>query len=273
MLANQVHLGNRADSNEKTANQAVTGLTTANNQIVGLTKSVDEANRRLTAAGKPTVPVPTATQIPVPQLPDGLTASQTAEVRQVVVTELAQQKVVLPPDEVAQIARVAASLVPKPKDGVTPTAAQLQAIATAAVAAYCADDRCVGKQGKPGKPGEQGEPGATVTGAPGKDAPPVTDAQLAAQVAAYCAGDTHPCQGPTGPAGATGATGATGAAGRGVVSGPTCVGTGADSYWLTRYSDDTEQRQDGPCRLAPIVPTPPTTTGETPNARARTTAR
>lgn len=248
LLANQVHLGDRADRNEHTASEAVSGLTTANQQIDGLKKSVDEANRRLSAAGKPTVPVPTVSPVTPPQLPDGLTSAQTAEVRSIVVTELAQQKVTLSPAEVTQIARAAAALVPKPKDGVTPTTAQLQAIAAAAVDVYCADGRCVGK------PGEQGKPGDTVTGAPGKDAPPVTDEQLAARVAAYCASDSHPCQGPTGPGGPEGPTGP---AGRGIEAGPTCLGEGADSYWLTRYSDGTEQRQDGPCRAAPLVPTAP----------------
>lgn len=241
MLVNQVHLGDRADRNEATANQAVTGLTDANKQIAGLDKTVKEANRRLNAAGQPTVPVPTVTQIPVPTLPDGLTSAQNAEVRQIVVTELAQQKVVLPPAEVAQIARVAADLVPKPKDGKSPTAEQLQVIAAAAVLTYCADAKCVGKAG---------EPGATVTGPPGKDAPPVTDEQLAARVTAYCSADSSPCRGLVGPEGP---------AGRGIVSGPTCTGEGAESYWLTKYSDGTEQRQDGPCRLAPLLPTPAAT--------------
>lgn len=245
LFFNQVHLGDRADRTEHTASEAVSGLTTANQQIDGLKKSVDEANRRLSAAGKPTVPVPSVSPVTPPQLPDGLSSAQTAEVRSIVVTELAQQKVSLPATEVTQIARVAASLVPKPKNGVSPSTAQLQAIAAAAVAAYCAGDKCVGKTG---------EPGATVTGAAGKDAPPVTDEQLAARVTAYCAQDSHPCQGPTGPGGPEGPTGP---AGRGIEAGPTCLGEGADSYWLTRYSDGTEQRQDGPCRAAPLVPTAP----------------
>jgi hypothetical protein len=245
LFFNQVHLGDRADRNEQTASDAVSGLTTANKQIDGLKKSVDEANRRLFAAGKPTVPVPSVSPVSPPQLPDGLTSSQTAEVRSIVVTELAQQKVTLSPAEVTQIARAAAALVPKPKDGVTPTAAELQAIAAAAVDVYCADGRCVGKQG---------DPGATVTGAPGKDAPPVTDEQLAARVAAYCASDSQPCKGDTGSPGAAGTPGADG---RGISAGPTCLGEGDDSYWLTRYTDGTEQRQDGPCRLQSLLPTTP----------------
>lgn len=248
MFFNQVHLGDRADNNERTANQAVSGLADANKQIGNLDKTVKEANRRLNAAGQPTVPVPTATPIAVPPLPDGLTSAQNAEVRQIVVTELAQQKVTLPPDQVAQIARVAASLVPKPKDGKTPSPDQLQAIAAAAVNQYCANDKCVGKAG---------EPGATVTGPAGKDAPPVTDEQLAARVTAYCATEANPCRGPVGPEGAKGEPG------RGIVSGPTCVGEGAESYWITKYTDDTEQRQDGPCRAAAIAPPVPTATGNT----------
>lgn len=245
LFFNQVHLGDRADRNEHTASEAVSGLTTANKQIDGLKKSVDEANRRLSAAGKPTVPVPSVTPVTPPTLPDGLTSAQTAEVRSIVVTELAQQKVTLTPAEVTQIARAAAALVPKPKDGVTPTASQLQAIAAAAVDVYCADGRCVGKTG------DEGKPGATVTGPPGKDAPPVTDEQLAARVAAYCASDSQPCKGDTGSPGAAGAEG------RGIAAGPTCLGEGDSSYWLTRYTDGTEQRQDGPCRLQPLLPTTP----------------
>jgi hypothetical protein len=242
LFFNQVHLGDRADSNEHTADDAVSGLTTANKQIDGLKKSVEEANRRLSAAGKPTVPVPSVSPVSPPELPNGLSSSQATEVRQIVASELAQQKITLSAAEVTQIARVAASLVPKPKDGVTPTKEQLQAMASAAITTYCAGDRCVGKTGKPGD---------TVTGPPGKDAPPVTDEQLAVRVAAYCTSESKPCQGPTGPAGETGA------AGRGITAGPTCLGDGDDSYWLTRYSDGTEQRQDGPCRLT--APTPSAT--------------
>lgn len=91
--------------------------------------------------------------------------------------------------------------------------------------------RCTGPQGAAGErgatgaTGPQGQPGAT---------------------------------GPQGPQGDVGPEGAKGDAGRGIESGPTCTGEGNDSYWLTTYTDGTEQRQDGPCRTVPILPPAPT---------------
>lgn len=150
-----------------------------------LIAAVDEANRRLVALGKQPVAVPTPQ--PSQPIPAGLTA---ADVREIVQTELAQHKAVLSQAEVQQIARVAAALVPKPKDGVSPSATQLQLAAQAAVAAYCAGDKCV-RTGPEGKQGPKGDDGA--------DAPKVTDEQLyAAAVAArdsYCAQDSKPCDG------------------------------------------------------------------------------
>lgn len=96
-----------------------------------------------------------------------------------------------------------------------------------------------GKDGAPGEPGKDGAPGKE--GLPGKDGVDGADGK----------------DGAPGQPGADGKDGIDGAPGRGITAGPTCLGTGADSYWLTRYTDGTEQRQDGPCRVAVVAP--PTT--------------
>jgi hypothetical protein len=103
-------------------------------------------------------------------------------------------------------------------------------------------NRCVGPSGAPGLVGKTGPAGTNgkdgAAGEPGKDGAPGAD-------------------GTPGQPGADGKNGADGAPGRGIIAGPTCLGTGAESYWLTRYSDNTEQRQDGPCRLAVAPPATP----------------
>lgn len=71
----------------------------------------------------------------------------------------------------------------KPKDAPPPTGDQV----LAAVQQVCGSSRC------------QGEPGRN-----GADAPPVTDAQLFAQVSAYCSGESAPCQGKPGDTGPQG---------------------------------------------------------------------
>lgn len=190
-LAKVPTLEDRADASDRKATQALDSVAGLNDAIHANSQALADANRRLVALGKPPVPVPT----PVPSVaPQGLTA---ADVREIVQTELSQHKAVLTQAEVQQIARVAAALVPKPKDGVSPSATQLQLAARVAVAAYCTGDKCV----KPGPEGKQGPKGAD-----GEDAPKVTDEQLlAAAVAArdsYCAQDTHPCDAVDGKDGA-----------------------------------------------------------------------
>jgi hypothetical protein len=185
------------------------------------------------------------------------------DVRAIVTDELTKHKVTLTPAEVSQIARVAAGMVPKPKDGVTPSAAQVRGIVSATFQAFCA---------QPSKPCEGKE------GPKGKDAPPITEAQLSAVVGAFCGEDAENCRGlrgEVGPAGrgiksitksgetvtVTYTDGTTdtftvpdGKDGRGIASGPTCTGSGKDSYWLTVYTDGTEQKQDGPCRIDVVPP-------------------
>jgi hypothetical protein len=212
-----------------------------------------EANRRLAAAGKPTVPVPSVAPVsPATSAP--ATSLSVEDVRTIVGTELARQKIALPQSEVQQIARVAAQLVPKPADGKTPTPAEIQPRVTAAIAAYCVDDKCVGK---PGVVGPKGDPGDK--GEPGVDAPKVTDAELlaAAQqaLAAYCASDGKPCDGTPGVDGKDGQNGADAP----VITDFDCVGNGNDSYWRIQFDKGPDKTALGPCRVT-VIPPPPTPT-------------
>lgn len=242
------------DDNGDSAREALAVASQAREQTGQLKESVEEANRRLRAAGKPTVPVPTLTALPpVPQPLDGLTAAEAASVRAIVVDQLARQKVTLTPEQISQITRAAAALIPKPKDGTTPTNAQLQPLVVSAVAAYCTADRCV----RPGKDGSDGKDGT--------DAPPITDEQLFAQaqraLMAYCALDSQPCKPKDGVDGKDGTDGEDGTNGVSVED-TDCVGEGAESYWRIHYSDGTTGTSSGPCRIAlPTTTTPePTTT-------------
>ena len=236
----------RADkSDEKLAGstsqvETLKGQVSANGQLAQSAKdAADEANRRLAAAGKPTVPVPSVA--PVSPEPPQVSSVTMADVRAVVVSELAQYKAALSQDQISQIARVAATMVPKPADGKTPTKAELQPMVQAAITAFCVGDTCVGKSGTDGKDGKDG-----ANGADGKDAPAVTDEQLlaAAQqaLAAYCAADTHPCEGKPGT---NGANGADGKDGRGIAD----TDCQDDGTWLITYSDGTTDTARGPCRI------------------------
>lgn len=165
----------------------------------------------------------------------GLSSDQ---VRAIVVAEVSKQKASLTQAEINQIARVAAGMIPRPKDGASPTSTQIHAVVVAAVAAYCTGDKCVGKPGSVGTPGKDGKPG--VDGAPGKDAPKVTDEELlkAAQqaLASYCAQDSQPCKG---------ADGKQGDPGRGIAN-VKCQDNGT---WLFTYTDGSTDSVDGPCRV------------------------
>lgn len=242
-------LTNRADANQRAAASAEEKADQATAQASTAAAAAAEANRRLRAAGKPTVPVPTI--IPVQPTPDGLSASQIETVRAVISNELVSYK--LPPAAISQIASAAAALVPRPKDGHTPTQAELKPLAVAAQAAYCTGGKCLpkpGPTGATGLPGVVGSPGPA--GKPGADAPPVTDAQLkpivADGIAAYCNQDSKPCDGRRGEQGDKGATG------RGITS-MTCPDDDnvltADP-WIIRWSDDPVQTEAGVCRAAGI---------------------
>lgn len=197
-----------------------------------LISGLDEANRRLVALGKAPVPVPSVT----PSQPSGLTA---ADVRLVVTQELADQNITVTQAEVSQIARTVNSLK-------TSMPTQINTSVKLAVAAYCLEDRCVGKPGTPGQPGKQGEPG--------KDAPKVTDEELlrAAQQAllSYCGQESQPCKGEAGPTGPAGSQGDSGPAGRGITD-TDCL---EDGTWRISYSDGTTQIVRGPCRVGVVPP-------------------
>jgi len=242
----------RASTNAHLAQQASGDASTAIKQAQSAQEAAKEANRRLAQAGKPTVPIPTITippTLPPVQPAEGLSSSQSAAVQQLISEQLLRYQPSLTTAQIQQVAQVAASLVPKPADGKTPTTAQLQPLVAAALLVYCSDGRCTPKPGEPGKPGAQGTPG--------KDAPPVTDDQLrpliAAALTTYCGQDSKPCDGKVGSTGATGATGPTGVS----IVDTDCKGDGQDSYWLVSYSNGTTQTALGPCRIGPETPAVP----------------
>lgn len=223
--------------------EALRGQVQTNGQIATDARDAAlEANRRLAAAGKPTVPVPSVTPVS-PSAGPLVVGLSVDTVRAVVASELAQQKVTLTQAEISQIARVAATLVPKPADGKTPTPAQVQPVVTSVVAAYCAGDKCVPQPGAKGDRGDKGEPGA--------DAPKVTDEELLAAakqaLAAYCAQDSKPCTPKDGADGKEGPQGVS-------ITDTDCIGSGDDSYWRIYLSNDTTKDVPGPCRIAPLLP-------------------
>lgn len=239
----------RADHSDKELSSSTSRVETlkgqvqANGQLAQSAKdAADEANRRLIAAGKQPVPVPTVTPISPSPSAEGVTV---AEVRAIVAVEIAKTPAKLTQTEITQVARIAAALVPKPADGKTPTAAELRPIVAAVLAAYCVDDKCVGKPGDKGEKGDKGDPG--------QDAPKVTDAELLAAakqtLATYCAQDSQPCKGPQGDPGQS-VTGPTGPAGRGIAD----TDCQDDGTWLIYYTDGTTDTARGPCRIV-IPPT------------------
>lgn len=126
-------------------------------------------------------PTPTATPEKPEETPP-VSLSET-QVREIVVSEVARRKLTLTPEQITTVATVASKMVPKPKDGKTPTKAELQPLASAAVATFCANGACRGKDGA--------------------DAPPVTEQQLAATLAAWCEPRNN-CIGRQGETGASG---------------------------------------------------------------------
>lgn len=259
----------RSVQNASAAARALAQASTAVDQGKANQDGLKEANRRLAELGKPTVPVPTITITPEPPpivQVDGLNASQAAAVRTIIASELLRYRPTLTKAEADSIAKSAAALVPKPADGKTPTAAQLQPMVQAALLGFCANGRCDGK-----------------VGAAGKNAPAPTDAQLRpliiSALASYCAAlPSGTCAGsqgepgrpgadstvpgppgPTGPPGAPGDTGSPGQDGRSVVD-TDCVSDGAgSSNWVVTYdralpSGSKTEVVMGPCRIEPILP-------------------
>lgn len=243
---------NRADRNAEAAATAQDTANKAGAQASTAVEAANEANRRLKAAGKPTVPVPTITPAAPPPtvVVEGLSGSQESAVRAIVAGQLAAYQPTIPPAAIQQIATLAASLVPKPKDGHTPTAAELQPLVAAAQATYCASGRCEGKPGTPGVPGANGTPGAD-----GKDAPPVTAEQLqplvAAGITAYCGQESKPCEGQPGSPGKDAPPPYS-------VTDMDCVGDGNDSSWVIYLNNGVgpqiTKTAKGPCRIGPESP-------------------
>jgi hypothetical protein len=250
----------RANKNADAAAQAQAVASTAADNTEKLKVGLDEANRQLRALGKPAVPVPTLAPVTVPPVVppvqvEGLNSSQNAAVRNIISNELAAYK--LPAAATAQIAAQAASLVPKPKDGHTPTAAELKPLVAAAQAAYCADGKCLGKPGASGTPGANGTPGRDGKdgrdGIDGKDAPPLTDEQIKPIVIeafnAYCAQPGDLCRGERGPEGEKGATG------RGLADQfcpPNDHDILTEQAWIMRWTQEPVQTEGGVCRAAGI---------------------
>lgn len=206
-------------------------------QVGANAQALADANAKLIALGKAPVPVPSPRPEPEPT-PQGLTASQLEAVRAVVVDELDSHQAKVSQATINQIAHTAGTLATQ---NIT---AGLPASVKAAVAAYCVDDKCVGK---PGDKGPKGDPGDR-----GEPAPAVTDEQLlaAAQqaLAAYCGQEAKPCQGPAGKPGEKGADGAPAYS----VVDQDCIGDGEQSFWRVYLSNGTDQKTvdtAGPCRI------------------------
>lgn len=225
-----------AASAKATATQANASVTEIEKQVNANAEALADANRRLVALGKAPVPVPPAQ----PPLTDEFTPDEAAAVRLIVADQIARAPAQITPTEVTQIARVASAFVVKPKDGKTPTPAELTPIVKVVLAQYCTEDRCVGPRGTDGPKGEKGDP-----------APAVTDAQLLAASAqsltAYCGQPEKPCQGKDGVAGKDAPPPYS-------VVDTDCVGDGDQSVWKTYLSNGTDQKTlttRGPCRIGP----------------------
>lgn len=239
LMVQQPILQDKAEEASVKADRLEPQVKTLTDNQQKLITGLDEANRRLVALGKTPVPVPSVT----PSQPSGLTA---ADVRLIVTQELADQNITITQAEVSQIARTVQALKAS-------MPAQMSTTVKLAVAAYCLEDRCVGKPGTPGPKGDRGDKGE-----PGKDAPKVTDEELlrASQQAllSYCGQDTKPCQGTPGTPGKDGTDGTNGVDGkdgRGITD-TDCL---EDGTWRISYSDGTTQIARGPCRVV-VVPPP-----------------
>lgn len=158
-----------------------------------------QANQKLESLG--VAPVTSPAEVPVPTVTKTITQTPA------------------PPSQ-DSIELAVASYCAHTACGSGPTATQV----AQAVATYCSiNGRCrgpAGPSGPNGSPGTSGTPGASgasgapgqagENGQPGTDGQNATPDQVAAAVAAYCGGDTHPCKGDpgdTGPAGPSGPKG------------------------------------------------------------------
>lgn len=150
-----------------------------------LCQKVSKADPRCQRPVAPTVTV-------TPELPDDPDKTQgigLEDVQRIVSAEVARRNFTVTPAQMAVIAQSAAKMIPKPKDGRTPTSQELQPLASAAVATFCANDACKGDDGDNGGEGPKGEKGN-----------PPSQAELDATLAAYCS-DKNGCIGKDGAAG------------------------------------------------------------------------
>lgn len=273
-IGGQSEAKERAKANAALAARADLKAEGANQTAAAAASAAAEANRRLAAAGKPTVSIPSVTVTPPPPaVTEGLSGKQLIAVQSLIENALAKYQPAMSQAQIKQAATVAASLIPKPKDGHTPTAAELLPLVTAAHTAYCSDGRCEGKTGPPGPAGPSGAPGA--------DASPVTDDQLRplilSALTAYCEGQPdNDCVGAPGSTGSTGPTGPTGPVGPSGPQGKYFAGmdciqpgdsdpSGTPGQWRYYIRDPVDNTQtthytDGPCSVLNL-PGPDRTTG------------
>src|SRR3954463_2840821 len=172
----------RADGAEAKSAAVASPAAPAVATVDELCKKDDELARDLAARGacaQAAKAKEVITSEPVPTAPAGLTVAQ-------VQSMIAERLSALPrPLTVEQVSATAAAIYAtnRPADGKDATPEMV----AAQVAAYCANSACVGKDGK--------------------DAPPVTDAQVYDQVVAYCNARDDKCVGERGPEGKQGPQG------------------------------------------------------------------
>jgi hypothetical protein len=182
--------------------------------------------------------------------PEGKPATVAAvtveQVRAIVAEALVDRDLNLSPQQVDQIAAVAARQVPKPqpgKDGRTPTAAEVRAVVGQVVGQFCANDAC---KGEPGIDGQDGEPG-----------PAPTDEQFDAALARYCSSQPGgTCEGESGRDGVDGKDGQDGEPGRGIAKHEFVRADDGSCVSRTTYTDggvDQAPAGDAACPPAPLL--------------------
>lgn len=170
---------------------------------------------------EPVVPVdPEPAPAPEPDRNPPWFGLDASEVRAIVADELGDRQLVLTAGQIDQIARAAASQVPEPQDGRSPTDAEVRTIVEDVVGEVCADDACRGPAGEDGQ-----------------SAPPITNEQLDERLAVYCS-TRNDCVGPQGPPGPPGRDGTNGTDGK----------DGAPGRGITAVSDP--HAVDGNCVIS-----------------------
>lgn len=156
------------------------------------TATIDElrkTNEELAAQGKDTVPVPNTPSNPESVDPDAIAALAAAKVLAQIPTprdgRTPTSAELAPLVATAVASYLAANPPPPGEDGQTPSVEQITTVTAAVVAAYfAANPPPAGVQGEPGEQGPQGEPGT-----PG---PPPTAEEIQAAVNAWIAANPPP---------------------------------------------------------------------------------